>query len=994
MKFSKQLQYNAVAEWRLQYMDYSGLKKIITQLRKLREAEWALTNTSPDETGEFDDGADTNPGYASSSGAEEASAGALRVPMQPASQAAEASGAGIKSSDDDTPGSDLDNEVVPAATVPVLDDDGPPVVPLKPARTDTLRKELRKTASVSVLETLEAEYVAKNGNDKDKPDRSQGTATDDLQADVSPQQPHKVHQTIRTPPRQHDALVSLTRTTEASSLLHQPEVPSLERGAAPVEDYQTISWSHPDRLSHSYHASRKEDPADVNMIMSMEPKALSRSRTEAALTVERELARVRSEFERLERQFFEKLDEELRKVDKFWAYMEAELERITYALSEDARNAGKEHAGEDGANTMLRRALRRRFVEHYLEITELQNFAELNLMGVEKILKKHDKNTSLVTQAEYTASEAFGALRFANSTRMHALRAETEGAFAALFWKRDVERARAELRESLNEMVVWERNTIWRDMLASERRVQGARAERGAAGNLGLRSAAVLGLNGVKWTRLMFSLVLFATVWIVAPRVLEFLHAAAPTVATSGGKHRSSHSSAQQHINLDASARCLALLTLVVLLWATESLPLYVTSFLVPVLSTVMQVFVESDDAGGSGIPQPLAAGHAAKVAVSAMSSPTILLIIGGYSISAALSKFAIDRMVSTAVMSQVRDPSQMLLVVMLLAVFLSMWVSNVAAPVLLNSVVLSSLRGLPASSAPLVRCILLGVCIASNIGGMGSPIASPQNAVALAQLSDLHQVSFIEWMGVALPVALLLVLLAHAMLVAVFRPGRFALPIVHKHALQVGSPHIIILGTLLITMVLWCYRPATQWFGAEGMVAVLPIVVYFGSGLLSKEDFNNLPWNVIFLVGGGICLGAAVGSSGLLRVLAAALQAALVGRSLWFVFCVFSAFIYAVSSAISHTVSAIIVLPVVAELGAALGHPRLLVMGGALACSGAMALPVSSFPNMAAVSVESELGKPYLTPADIIRIGVPMTFLAMLITLTGGYGLMMLMGF
>jgi len=146
--------------------------------------------------------------------------------------------------------------------------------------------------------------------------------------------------------------------------------------------------------------------------------------------------------------------------------------------------------------------------------------------------------------------------------------------------------------------------------------------------------------------------------------------------------------------------------------------------------------------------------------------------------------------------------------------------------------------------------------------------------------------------------------------------------------------------------------------------------------------------------VSGGICLGAAVDSSRLLALLTRALHAALSDAPLWIVFFGFTTVTFVVSSAISHTVSAIILLPVIAEVGASLGHPRLLVLGGAFACSSAMALPVSSFPNMAAISVESETGTPYVSAADVIKVGAPITALSAVVLLTAGYLAMYTIGF
>jgi phosphate transporter len=133
------------------------------------------------------------------------------------------------------------------------------------------------------------------------------------------------------------------------------------------------------------------------------------------------------------------------------------------------------------------------------------------------------------------------------------------------------------------------------------------------------------------------------------------------------------------------------------------------------------------------------------------------------------------------------------------------------------------------------------------------------------------------------------------------------------------------------------------------GVVAIIPMVLFFGTGILTKEDFNNFLWTIIILAAGGLALGKAVNSSGLLRTLAEGITAGVQGLSLYGVMAVFAAMILVIASFISHTVAALIILPLVREVGQRMAepHPNLLVMSSVLMCSAAMALPTSGFPNM-----------------------------------------------
>jgi hypothetical protein len=137
--------------------------------------------------------------------------------------------------------------------------------------------------------------------------------------------------------------------------------------------------------------------------------------------------------------------------------------------------------------------------------------------------------------------------------------------------------------------------------------------------------------------------------------------------------------------------------------------------------------------------------------------------------------------------------------------------------------------------------------------------------------------------------------------------------------------------------------------FGDMGVIAIIPIVLFFGIGILTKEDFNNFPWTIIILAAGGLSLGKAVRSSGLLHSVAELVSDNVQGMSLYGVLVVFSSLILVIATFISHTVAALIFLPLVYDVGVSMEVPRpnILVMGGVLMCSAAMGLPTSGFPNM-----------------------------------------------
>jgi phosphate transporter len=603
-------------------------------------------------------------------------------------------------------------------------------------------------------------------------------------------------------------------------------------------------------------------------------------------------------------------------------------------------------------------ALRARLCAHYVDIVGMISFSDLNTMAFDKILKKHDKIARKNTRKAYM-DNLRKTRKFLDASVVEALRQDTLTLFAEAYADKDVRVAKDELHEGVRDRIIWSRNTVWRDMLRDERKIS----------SISSRTKETM-----KKPVLLAAFFAFCVI-MMFPGIVHRL----PVLASDQPQYSKQ--------TLDAAHRCLALLVAVVILWAQDGLPLYVTSFLVLPSTVLLRLLL---DKSGNPLPPPVAA----QMVFSAMSSSTVLLIICVYTLHAALSKYNIDKKLASGVLSRIKGAQSLLLAVMLLAVLLSMLVSNVASPVLLNSIVSPVLLDMPRSARPFVKSMLLGIAVASNIGGMPSPISSPQNTVGLGLLTGENEVSFTKWLLVALPLSLVMILLTFLVLVAWYKPHRYRLPTIPMHKETFGWHHYVVVATIIFTVILWVWHKASRALGSAGMVAVIPLFIFYGTGVLRKEDFNNLPWDVVYLVAGGVVLGDAVKSSKLLGMIAGRLHYSLGDASVWVTFAAFSTFMAIVANMISHTVSAIIVLPVIAEVGTAMGHARLLVFGGVLACSSAMSLPISSFPNMAALSVVSELGEPYLDSLELLKVGVPMTAICTAVVLTLGYAWMTSFGF
>lgn len=303
-------------------------------------------------------------------------------------------------------------------------------------------------------------------------------------------------------------------------------------------------------------------------------------------------------------------------------------------------------------------------------------------------------------------------------------------------------------------------------------------------------------------------------------------------------------------------------------------------------------------------------------------------------------------------------------------------------------------LRNLPTGSN-MSKAVIMGIALASNVGGMLSPIASPQNVVALGIMEPPP--TWGEWFFIVIPVGIVSLLLIWVLLLLTFQPGKGTtiVPIRTVKEKFTGVQWFVSI-VCISTIALWCgSHQLESTFGDMGVIAILPIVIFFGIGILTKEDFNNFPWTIIILAAGGLSLGKAVKSSGLLHTIAEEISTKVQGMELYGVLLIFSGLTLVVATFISHTVAALIILPLVADIGRSMDepHPNLLIMASTLMCSAAMGLPTSGFPNMTAIMKEDSTGQRYLQVKHFISRGVPASVLTLAVVVTLGYGAMRIIG-
>lgn len=624
----------------------------------------------------------------------------------------------------------------------------------------------------------------------------------------------------------------------------------------------------------------------------------------------------------------------------------------------------------------LRITFKRRITDVFVAMSELKQFVQLNETGMKKILKKYDKILGSSLKDAYLGQVVKSQYAFRSSTREQLDQYITTLTqyYAKVVTSGDMTLAVAQLKGHLREQVVWQRNTVWREMIGIERRAQGASLQSTVMGStakdgekpkptkiLGYTLPVWLGIPAIQLASafLLLGLLLKAPGLRFFPRVEE--------------------------------QNCLAMLAFCTVLWATEVIPLFVTSLLVPFLVVTLRVG-RTDDIED----RRMNANETTKWIFSTMFTPNMCLLLGGFTIAAALSKYGIDKLLAQKVLRLAgTKPSYVLLAHMAVACFASMWISNVAAPVLMYSLIQPILRNLPSKST-FGPSLIMGIALASNIGGQTSPIASPQNLIALQYMPGAG-IGWLQWFAITIPVSGLSLVVIWILLLWAYGSGRgTVIKKISESSDRFTGIQYYISAVTIGTIVLWCVERNFEWmFGDMGVIAIIPMILFFGTGILSKEDFNNFLWTVVILAMGGIALGKAVTSSGLLDSMDDVIQSMVKGMPIWQVLFSLLGISLVVATFISHTIAAVLLVPIASQVGDSLSdpHPKLLIMATVLTASAACGLPVSGFPNMTAVSQVDSVGRRYVTAKDFLKVGVPASLLATAIVGTLGYLMMALVG-
>lgn len=417
----------------------------------------------------------------------------------------------------------------------------------------------------------------------------------------------------------------------------------------------------------------------------------------------------------------------------------------------------------------------------------------------------------------------------------------------------------------------------------------------------------------------------------------------------------------------EPARRCLAILAVATWLWVTEAIPLYATSLLVVLLESVL-------------LTGPLKVG--AKLFIAPLFDPVIMLFLGGFVLSHALTRYNLDVRLAHAILGRTGTrPASVLFGMMFVAAFLSMWMSNTAATALLIALALTVIRRLPADE-PFRVALILGIPFAANIGGVATPIGTPPNAMALGILAEHGiRVSFLKWMVIGLPVAAVLFLLLWWLLARLFPARAERIELDPPERDRLDRRQWLIVAVFAGTVLLWL---TAELHGLPAaVVAMVPAVVFTGLRVLDRDDFGRIGWDILILMGGGLSLGVAIRESGLAAWLLSLLHVGGVNPLLLTAIVTLVAMV--VTTFISNTSTAALLLPLVAGLTP---HPVLPVIAGAIGVSVSMVLPISTPPNAIAY------GSGLVSVRTMARVGIILSAVGLVVVVLGVLGLTRLLGY
>ena len=432
--------------------------------------------------------------------------------------------------------------------------------------------------------------------------------------------------------------------------------------------------------------------------------------------------------------------------------------------------------------------------------------------------------------------------------------------------------------------------------------------------------------------------------------------------------------------------RIIAIFAFATLMWILEVVSSWATSIAIIVL---MLLFC-SNSGIAPMVDFPKEQLLSYKGVMASFADPIIMLFIGGFVLAIAATKTGLDAQLAKVLLRPFGTRSEMVLLGFLLITGLfSMFVSNTATAAMMLTFLTPVFHQLPPEGKGRMA-LAMSIPVAANLGGMGTPIGTPPNSIALKYLNDPEglnmDLGFGQWMMFMFPLVILLLFISWRLLLKFFPFSQKTIELKIDGGMQKGFQSTVVIITFIVTVLLWLSDRVTGI--NANTVALIPFCVFALTGVINKRDLEQINWSVIWMVAGGFALGYGLDKSGLS---ANAVESIPFGEfSPLIILLIGGAICYLLSNFISNSATAALLMPILAMVCGAMGDklapiggtPTILI-GVAIAASSAMILPISTPPNALAFATG------YVKQKEMSKIGIIMGIISMAL----GFGLVYLMG-
>ncbi|WP_118796414.1 DASS family sodium-coupled anion symporter [Haemophilus haemolyticus] len=417
----------------------------------------------------------------------------------------------------------------------------------------------------------------------------------------------------------------------------------------------------------------------------------------------------------------------------------------------------------------------------------------------------------------------------------------------------------------------------------------------------------------------------------------------------------------------------LALLAFVAVLWLTEALHVTVTALLVPLLAIALDLV-------------------STKQALVAFADPTIFLFFGGFSLATALHIQKLDKMIANKIMALARGNLFIAIIYLfLITAFLSMWMSNTATAAMMLPLAMGILSQLDREKEHNTYVfVLLGIAYSASIGGMGTLVGSPPNAIVA---SNLH-LTFADWLWYGLPIMIILLPIMIGTLYIIFKPKLHLNFEQSFENIEMNSVRVLTLVIFVVIALTWVFsgqiNPLISGLlglqkniaSFDSVVALLAAIVICSTGIASwKQIQESTDWGVLMLFGGGLTLSAVLKDSGASKILADSIVFMIEGQHFYLIGLLVAAFIIFLTEFTSNTASAALLVPIFISIAQSLGMPEIglaLIIGIGASC--AFMLPVATPPNAIV------FGSGQVKQSEMVKAGFVLNLVCIVVIATVGY--------